>query len=146
MTKVREGMVIHTNTEAVRKTRKILYELLLSDHRKDCLSCTRNQNCELQRLGEAIQINDVRFEGEKSKNISEDRNPSIHRDMTKCILCRRCVTICNEIQGVGVLNAQNRGFKTEIGPCEEFELMDLNCTFCGQCTSVCPVGALNEIV
>jgi len=144
MTKVTEGMVISTNTEKVRKIRKVLYELLLSDHRKDCLSCNRNQHCELQRLGESIQVSDMRFEGERSKNVSEDNNPSIYRDMSKCILCRRCVTICNDIQGVGVLNAQNRGFKTEIGPCEAFELMDMNCTFCGQCTTVCPVGALNE--
>jgi NADH-quinone oxidoreductase subunit G/NADP-reducing hydrogenase subunit HndD len=144
MVQAREGMVILTNTEKVKKARKILYELMLSDHRKDCLSCTRNQNCELQKLGELIQINDFRFEGEKSKAVLNEDSPSISRDMSKCILCRRCITICNQVQGVGVLNAQRRGFKTVIGPADDLPLNSVNCAFCGQCTTVCPVGALQE--
>lgn len=144
MVEVREGMVVRTNTEKVKNTRKLLYELMLSDHPRNCLSCTRNQNCEFQKLGELMQITEFRFEGEKSKSFVDDRSPSIVRDTSKCILCRRCVTICNQVQGVGVLNAQKRGFKTVIGPADELPLNSVNCAFCGQCTTVCPVGALQE--
>jgi len=141
---VSEGMVVRTNTEPVRKARKMLYELMLSDHPRNCLSCTRNQNCEFQKLGELIQISEFRFEGEKSKTQLDEDSPSISRDTSKCILCRRCVTICNEVQGVGVLNVQRRGFKTMVGPAEVLPLNSVNCAFCGQCTTVCPVGALQE--
>ncbi|HWQ71785.1 MAG TPA: NADH-dependent [FeFe] hydrogenase, group A6 [Desulfitobacteriaceae bacterium] len=144
ITVVREGMVVHTNTERVKKARKVLYELMLSDHPKDCLNCQRNQSCELQKLGELIQVQDVRFEGQKSKSFLDSSSPSIVRDTSKCILCRRCITICNEVQGVGILNAQYRGFKTIIGPAAELPLNNINCAFCGQCTTVCPVGALQE--
>lgn len=146
ITQVKEGMVIRTNTDQVRKARKIIYELLLSDHYSSCLSCERNQNCEFQQLGEMIQLKeDNPFEGEHSKGEQlDDSNPAIVRDLSKCILCRRCVTICNEIQSVGILNNQNRGFKSFIGPTVGFDLKDINCTFCGQCTTVCPVGALKE--
>ena len=144
MVQATEGMIVHTNTEKVKKARKVLYELILSDHPKDCLNCSRNQNCELQKLGETIQVKEHRFEGQTSKNIVDESSPSITRDMSKCILCRRCVTVCNEIQGVGVLNAQKRGFKTVIGPAEDLPLNNVNCVFCGQCTTVCPVGALQE--
>ncbi len=144
MVKVREGMVVKTNSEMVRKARKVLYELILSDHPKDCLSCSRNQNCEFQKLGETLQVHDYRFEGEKSKTFIDESSPSVIRDTSKCILCRRCITVCNEIQGVGVLNAQKRGFKTAIGPADELPLGTVNCAFCGQCTTVCPVGALME--
>lgn len=144
MVKVREGMVVHTNSERVRKARKVIYELVLSDHPKDCLSCTRNQSCELQKLGELLQVDDDRFEGEKSKVFIDDSSPSIVRDASKCILCRRCITVCNEIQGVGVLNVQKRGFKSVISPAAELPLNTVNCANCGQCTVVCPVGALKE--
>ncbi len=141
---VQEGMVIRTNTEKVRKTRKLLYELIMSDHPKECLGCARNQNCELQKLGEMISAGEGRFEGERSKSDIDDSSPSIVRDMSKCILCRRCVTVCNEIQEVGVLNVQNRGFDSIVGPAEGLALNTVNCTYCGQCTIVCPVGALQE--
>ena len=116
ITTVREGMVIHTNTERVRKARKVLYELMLSDHPKDCLKCLRNRNCEFQELGELIQVDESRFEGEKSKDFVDETSPSIVRDNSKCILCKRCVTVCNEVQGVGILNPQFRGFATEVSP------------------------------
>lgn len=144
LVQVREGMVIHTNTEKVKKTRKLLYELMLSDHPRDCLSCSRNQSCEFQKLGELMGISELRFEGEMSRSYLDDQSPSIVRDTSKCILCRRCVTVCNQIQGVGVLNVQNRGFKTVIGPAAGLPLNSVNCSFCGQCTTVCPVGALHE--
>ncbi len=142
MVPVREGMVVRTNTARVKHARKVLYELMLSDHPRNCLSCLRNQNCEFQRLGELIQISDFRFEGEKSKTFIDVTSPSIVRDSSKCILCRRCITVCNEIQGVGVLNVQKRGFHSVIGPADELPLASVNCTNCGQCVMVCPVGAL----
>lgn len=144
VTEVREGMVVHTNTERVRNVRKVLYELMLSDHNKECLSCWRNQNCELQELGNTIQIDEYRYEGIRSKDFIDDSSPSIVRDNSKCILCRRCVTICNEVQGVGLMNPHHRGFSTFIGPSEEELLGDSVCANCGQCVLVCPVGALKE--
>lgn len=144
ITPVKEGMIVHTNSKKVRNVRKVLYELMMSDHPKDCLKCSRNQTCEFQKLGELIQTGESRFEGEKSKSFIDDTSPSIIRDTSKCILCRRCVTICNEVQGVGILNSQNRGFMSEIGPGEELRLGTSSCTCCGQCIAVCPVDALKE--
>lgn len=143
MTQVSEGMEILTNSERVRKARKVLYELLLSDHTKECLSCKRNLSCELQELGKTLGVEHTRFEGEHGDR-GIDAAVSITRDMQKCILCRRCVTVCNQIQGVGILNAQNRGFDTVIGPAMELPIGTVDCAFCGQCTVVCPVGALKE--
>ncbi|MEI7634679.1 MAG: NADH-dependent [FeFe] hydrogenase, group A6 [bacterium] len=139
---VREGMVVRTNTAKVKEARKVLYELMLSDHPRDCLSCLRNQKCEFQKLGELIQISEFRFEGDKSKTSVDSSSPSVVRNSGKCILCRRCITVCNHIQGVGVLNVQKRGFKSVIGPANELPLNNVNCSFCGQCIMVCPVGAL----
>lgn len=144
VTAVKEGMIVHTNSERVRNVRKVIYELMLSDHPKECLSCWRNQNCELQDLGNLIQISEFRYEGAKSKDIIDSSSPSIVRDSSKCILCRRCVTVCNDIQGVGLMNPHHRGFSTFIGPSEDELLGESVCTNCGQCVLVCPVGALKE--
>ena len=141
MTVVHEGMVVRTNTAKVRNARKVLYELMLSDHSEDCLNCTRNQNCEFQAMGKILGVETSRFAGERS-SFHVDASASITRDMTKCIRCRRCVTVCQEVQGACVLGAQNRGFDTEIGPSMGLPLGTVNCAFCGQCTVVCPVGAL----
>ncbi|MFA6309308.1 MAG: NADH-dependent [FeFe] hydrogenase, group A6 [Clostridia bacterium] len=141
---VREGMVVQSNTERVKKARKLLYELMLSDHPKECLSCSRNLNCEFQKLGELMQISESRFDGIFSNSIVDESSPSIVRDTSKCILCRRCVTVCNEIQGVGILNVQKRGFKSVISPAASLPLDSVNCSYCGQCTAVCPTGALRE--
>jgi len=111
VTPVTEGMVVMTHSAQVRQMRKILYELMLSDHPTDCLHCDRNGRCEFQDLGEVLQIKESRFAGNRSKNAIDDSSPAIIRDTTKCILCRRCVSMCNEVQGVGALNAQNRGFQ-----------------------------------
>lgn len=140
---VREGMVVHTNSARVRKVRKVLYELMLSNHPKDCLNCARNQSCELQALGEELGIQDDRFEGAVSES-RIDTSPSITRDTSKCILCRRCVTACENIQEVGAIGAQNRGFKSVISPAMGLPLINTDCAMCGQCTVVCPTGALQE--
>jgi len=144
MVPVREGMVVKTNTERVKKARKVVYELMLSDHPKECLSCSRNQSCEFQEIGEILQVDESRFEGERSKKGIDSDSPSIVRDTSKCILCRRCVTVCNEIQELGIINPQQRGFKTDIGTAADLPLNSVNCSNCGQCTIVCPVGALQE--
>lgn len=144
ITEISEGMVVYTNSKRVRSARKVLYELMLSDHPKECLQCSRNQNCSFQELGELIQIEQSRFEGEKSKNFLDTSSPSLVRDTSKCILCRRCVTVCNEIQGVGILNSQFRGFASEVSPGDDLLLGSAACTNCGQCIAICPVGALKE--
>lgn len=143
LAEVAEGMVVHTNSERVRRTRKILYELMLSDHSQDCLHCARNQSCEFQKLGKLLGVETSRFEGKRSA-FHVDQSASITRDMTKCILCRRCVTACNDIQEACVLFPQNRGFNTEVSPAMSLPLGGVACSFCGQCTVVCPVGALKE--
>lgn len=143
ITQAVSGMKITTNSDRVKKARKLLYELLLSDHNRDCLSCKRNTSCELQALGKILGVEETRFDGEQSDFIP-DASVSVTRDMSKCILCRRCITVCNEKQGTGVLNVQNRGFGTVISPGMGKDLGSVNCAFCGQCTVVCPVGALKE--
>lgn len=143
MTKVTAGMVVHTNSKRVREARKVLYELLVSDHSVECLTCSRSENCELQSLGRELGVSQVRFDGQHAEPPLE-QSISITRDMGKCVLCRRCVTACNEIQGVGAINPQNRGFDTVISPSMELKLGSVACTYCGQCTVVCPVGALVE--
>ena len=143
LTQVREGMVVHTNTKTVRDARKMIYELMLSDHIQDCLNCTRNQSCELQALGKLLGVESSRFEGEHSR-YHVDASVSITRDMSKCVLCRRCVTVCNQVQQACVLFPQNRGFATEISPAMNLPIGTVSCAMCGQCTVVCPVGALKE--
>jgi len=143
MAEVREGMVVHTNSKKVLKTRKVLYELMLSDHSKNCLSCVRNQSCELQQLGEILCVNENRFETSSARE-QIDTSPSITRDLSKCILCRRCITACKNIQGIGILDVQNRGFDSIVAPAMDMPINNAKCSFCGQCTVVCPVGALKE--
>lgn len=143
MVKAREGMVVNTNSPKVQEARKVLYELLLSNHPKDCLNCNRNLNCELQQLGYELGVTEIRFEGKTTKG-SVDISPSITRDTSKCILCRRCVTACAQIQKVGAIQAQNRGFNTVVSPAMGLPLNSTACAMCGQCTVVCPTGALQE--
>ncbi len=143
VTQAAEGMEVYTNSKLVRDSRKVLFELILSDHDKDCLFCKRNQTCELQKLGIQLGVERSRFEGDRSTR-KVDVSVSITRDLSKCVLCRRCVSVCNQVQKTGVLNLQNRGFKTEVSPSMNLPLGAVNCTFCGQCTVVCPVGALRE--
>ena len=116
---------------------------MLSNHSKDCLSCSRNQSCELQALGEKLGVTECRLEGERGER-HVDVSPAITRDSSKCILCRRCVTACKNIQHVGAIDAQNRGFKTVISPAMGLPLGSTACAMCGQCVVVCPTGALTE--
>ncbi|MBN2879532.1 MAG: iron hydrogenase small subunit [Clostridia bacterium] len=141
---VREGMEVCTHSKRVRERRKVLYELILSDHPKDCLNCGRNLSCELQALGDIIQADEARFKGELSSDTVDLSSESIVRDSAKCILCRRCVTMCNEVQQVKILNAQERGFATLIGPGNDLLMGTSTCVNCGQCTTVCPTNALHE--
>ena len=142
--KATEGMVIKTNTKKVRDTRKGTLELILSNHNRECLTCNRNGSCELQTLSEELQIRDIDFEGDKTTRPVDMTSPSIVRDVTKCILCGRCVNVCKNIQGVGVLGFRERGFETTVGPSFEMGIGEVACINCGQCITVCPVGALKE--
>ena len=144
-TLVKEGMVVNTNSPEALKYRKDIVELLLSDHPKDCLSCVKSGNCELQDIAAELGIRKVRFsDGEQSSAPIDTSTKSIIKDHSKCILCRRCETMCNEVQTVGVLSEINRGFGTQVSTFFCDYLIDTNCTFCGQCISVCPTGALVE--
>lgn len=140
---VSEGMVVHTNSKKVRDTRRATLEMILSDHNRDCLSCIRNQNCELQTLAEEYGIRKVTFEGEKSPSVYDDKSFSIVRDGSKCVKCGRCVSACKK-QGIGVLSFLNRGFSTSVGPAYDISMADAPCIYCGQCIIACPVGALHE--
>ncbi|SMG14173.1 NADH-dependent [FeFe] hydrogenase, group A6 [Dethiosulfovibrio salsuginis] len=138
------GMVIKTNTIRVLNARKTVMELLLSDHPKDCLVCAKSGNCELQDLAEKFGLRENRFEHGAQSTYVKDVSPAIERDMNKCIMCRRCETMCNEVQTVGALSGINRGFDAVVSPAFEMPLDESVCTFCGQCVAVCPTGALVE--
>lgn len=141
---VREGMVIDTNNNRVRKARKSTVELLLANHNRECTTCVRSKNCELQSLSEELGIRSIGFEGVKREPSYDDLSPSIIRDSSKCILCGRCVSACKNVQGIGILDFQNRGFETTVGPAFDMSMKDVPCIYCGQCMVVCPVGALTE--
>ncbi len=141
---VAEGMNVRTNTQKVRKAVKMNVELLLANHNRECLTCKRNQNCELQKLCDELGLQKERFDGEKRPAHIDEVSPSIVRDSSKCILCGRCVSTCRKVQGIGVLDFTNRGFKTQITPAFDFSLVDAECTYCGQCVQACPVAALRE--
>ena len=144
-TLVKEGMVVNTNSPEALKFRRNVVELMLSDHPKDCLSCVRNKDCELQEIAAELGIRKVRFsDGEQSTGTYDISTKSIVKDNSKCIICRRCETMCSEVQTVKVLSGVNRGFNTEVSTFFGADLADTNCTYCGQCISVCPTGALVE--
>lgn len=142
-TPVFEGMKVRTNTIRVLNSRKTVLELMLSDHPKDCLTCQKSGECELQSLAISFGIREIKYQGKES-TYRKDATKSIIRDRDKCIMCRRCETMCNEVQTVGVLSAIDRGFNAVVSTALEMDLKDSVCTFCGQCVAVCPTGALVE--
>lgn len=141
---VRDGMVIKTNSKRALDARRRVVELIVSNHSKDCLSCIRNTNCELQKLCQELGVREDAFKGERTKPTFDKFSNGIVRDTSKCVLCGRCVAACKKHQGLGVLNYMNRGFETKVGPVFDLSLKDVNCMQCGQCVNVCPVGALYE--
>ena len=142
---INEGMEVWTNTPKVLESRKKTLQLLLSNHNCSCLSCVRSGNCELQVLAKELGVDDANFyAGEKTPSEIDDSAAHMIRDNSKCILCRRCVAVCEKNQGIGVIGANNRGFKTAIGSAFEMGLGETSCVSCGQCIAVCPTGALQE--
>ena len=147
VTECMEGMVVRTNSIRVINARKTVLELILSDHPNDCLQCAKSGNCELQALAIRFGIRENPFvgEGHEQSKYQVEVSPSIIRDMNKCVMCRRCETMCNEMQTVGALSAIERGFPAVVSTAFNQHLELSPCTFCGQCVAVCPVGALTEV-
>ncbi len=144
-TPVTNGMTVRTNTKMVRDARRTVVELLLSEHEGECQTCERGDDCELRQLALDLGVKDnERYAGEKAAKHSDVSTPALVRDSAKCISCRRCVTVCGEIQGVGSISPQGRGFKSIIGPAFCSPLSEVTCVQCGQCAAICPVGAITE--
>ena len=144
-TPVAEGMVVHTNTLRAINARRTILDLLLSDHPKDCLTCPKNLNCQLQALAQELGLHHLLFKGEQSTYNHDLSSKAIARDLDKCIMCRRCETACGTVQTVGVLSGVGRGFRAVVAPAGLKPLAETECVFCGQCVQVCPVGALSEM-
>ncbi len=141
---VAEGQVVTTNSPKLRETRRMNLELILSNHNRECTSCVRSGNCELQALCREYGVDDYPYDGKLSSEKYDDVSPSIVRDNSKCINCRRCVATCNKVQGIGAIGVSGRGFRSEIGCIYGESLADSPCVYCGQCILACPVGALKE--
>jgi len=138
------GMDIKTNTKDVREARKMVVELLLSNHKRECTTCIRSENCELQAVAKDLNIRDIRYSGEKSCGNLDDSSSSVVRDPEKCILCGRCIATCGNVQTVHAINFSDRGFDTVVSTIYERPLKESVCINCGQCILACPVGALHE--
>lgn len=143
-TEVKEGMVIKTGTQKVVKARKQNIELMLSDHNKQCLSCPKSTNCQLQNLSNIYECNEDSIKGELSSDNYDDSSPCIIKDLSKCIQCGKCIAVCSKVQQVDAISKINRGFYSKVGCVNDGKLIDSTCVGCGQCTLVCPTGALME--
>ena len=141
---VAEGMEVLTNTPKVLNARRAVLELILSDHDRSCLTCKRNQTCELQALADELGVTEIPYEGSRIIKTIDEISPSVVRDNNKCVLCRRCVAACEKTQGVSAIGMQNRGFKTQVGSVFNKHLGEVACINCGQCIAACPTGALTE--
>ena len=145
-TKCEEGMVVKTHTTRVLNARRTVMEFILSDHPKECLTCSKSGNCDLQNMAIKLGIRDIPgLEIAEMSTYRKDTSPSIIRDLDKCIMCRKCETMCNDVQTVGALSAVNRGFMSAVAPAFEMNLEHSTCTYCGQCVAVCPTAALTEV-
>ena len=143
-TDIKEGMVIKTNSPRVLRARKTIIELILSNHDTNCPSCPRSLSCELQDLANKLRIDEYRIPLIIEKKPIDDQNPALVRNANRCIKCGRCIEVCKTVQGINVLETEGRGHHSEIQPAFGKYLSDENCTFCGQCAAVCPVGAITE--
>ena len=139
-----EGMKVKTNSKRVLEARRFVVELLVSSHPLDCMICEKAGDCTLQNLAYELGVTGTRWEAEKHNYPLDDANPFIVRDYNKCILCHKCVRVCDEIQGIQAIKNTNRGYETKVATAYDSALHDSNCVFCGQCVQVCPVGALTE--
>ena len=142
--KVEEGMIVKTHTPEIIEARHVMLDLIISNHNKDCLTCSRMGQCELQTLAAKFGIQRIEFDGEKTEHAVDDLSPSIVREFDKCILCRRCVAVCKKIQQVGAIDCVGRGFESSVSTSYNQSLKDSNCTYCGQCIQACPTAALHE--
>lgn len=142
--KAENGMKVLTNTPKVREARKTVVELILSNHKRECTTCERNENCELQKVAKDLGIRDIKYEGEIASGEIDDSSLSVVRDPEKCILCGRCISTCGNIQSVHAIGWARRGFATKVAPAYDKPLGDSICVNCGQCILACPVGALHE--
>lgn len=138
-----EGMVVRTHTPRVINARQTILELILSDHPNECLTCSKNGYCSLQTMAKDLGIREAKYKGETTKPMM-DLSPSVVRNMEKCILCRRCETVCNQVQTVGALSVVGRGFTSVLCTAFNDPILTTNCVNCGQCVAVCPTSALSE--
>ncbi|MCL1885100.1 MAG: NADH-dependent [FeFe] hydrogenase, group A6 [Defluviitaleaceae bacterium] len=139
-----DGMVVSTTSKKVRDARRATVELILSNHNRDCLTCSSNNNCELQTISQEMGIREIPFEGENDFGVVDTSSPSIVRDQSKCILCGRCVNVCKKQQGSSILDFTDRGISTKVSPLFNKGLAEVPCIYCGQCVNVCPTAALRE--
>lgn len=144
-TEAMEGMIIKTNTLRAIKARRTMVELLLSDHPTDCLVCEKNTQCQLQKIAAELGIRKIKYKGKMSTYKKDSSSGALYRNLDKCIMCRRCETMCNEVQTCNVYSAVDRGFETVVSPAFGRPMLDTQCTFCGQCVAVCPTAALTQV-
>lgn len=142
---VTDGMEVTTDSIKAVTARRMNLELILSNHPMECLTCPKNLECELQALAQKLNITEIAYEGEKMDHPIDRSSYALVKDPNKCVMCRRCETMCNDVQTCGILSANSRGFDAFVGPAFHLNMLDTSCTFCGQCVAVCPTGALSEV-